>query len=82
VRIGYLGTLIRHAFSRTATTILLLTVAMIQPPFDAPLMTAIGGAMLTHPRLSTARLAAIALSSVATSADREQHLTARIAAMS
>jgi len=62
--------LIRHAFC-VAATIPLLPVAMIQPSLGALLMTAIGGAMLPHPSLNTARLAAIALSPVAASADRE-----------
>ena len=77
-----MGTLIRHAFCGTAATIPLLPVAMILPTLHAPLMTAIGGPMLTHPRLSTARLAAIALSPVATSADRERCPAVRITAMS
>jgi hypothetical protein len=55
---------------------------MIQLPLGALLMTAIGGATLTHPCLCTARLAAIALSTVATSADRERRPAAQITAMS
>jgi hypothetical protein len=65
-----------------AATIPLLPVAMVQPPLDALLMTAIGSAMLTHPRLDAAPLAAIALSPVAAGANREQRPAVRIAAMS
>lgn len=82
MRIGGLGTLIRHTFWVTAATIPLLPVAMVQPPLGALLMTAIGGAMLTDPRLGPARLAAIALSPVATGADRERRPTVQITTMS
>ena len=64
-----------------AATIPPLTVAMIQSPFGALLMTAIGGTTLTHPCLFTALLTAIALSPVAASADREQRMTARMRTM-
>jgi hypothetical protein len=65
-----------------AATIPLLPVAMIQPPFGAPLMTAIGSAKLTHPRLCTTGLAAIALSPITTSTDRERRPAVQITAMS
>jgi hypothetical protein len=74
--------LIRHAFLAVATAIPLLPVAVIQPPLDAALMTAVGGAALPQARLLTALLAAITLAPVATSADREQRSTLRMSAKS
>ena len=76
------GNLDPSRFCVTAATIPLLPVAMIQPPFGAPLMTAIGSATLTHPRLRTTGLAAIALSPITTSTDRERRPAVQITAMS
>jgi hypothetical protein len=75
-----LGTLIRHAAGAAAAAKLPLPVAVILPPLDAFLMAAIGRAKLLASHLITTRIAAIALSSVATGADREQLMTVRIAA--
>jgi hypothetical protein len=46
--------LIRHAFCSQLATIAPLPVAMIQPPFDAALMTAIGCTALLASHLVTA----------------------------
>jgi len=54
---------------------------MIQPSFDAALMPAIGRTALPPSRLSTAPLAAVALSPIATVADQEQRAAIRITAM-
>ena len=74
-----MGTLIRHA-AGAAAAILPLPVAVILPPLDAFLEVAIGRAKLLASHLITTQSAAIALSSVATGADREQLMTVRIAA--
>jgi len=71
--------LIRHA-AGAAAAILPLPVAVILPPLDAFLEVAIGRAKLLASHLITTQSAAIALSSVATGADREQLMTVRIAA--
>ena len=67
-----LGTLIRHAAREPAATIGALSVAMIQPPLDALLMTPVGGAMLPAPCLTAALRAAIALAAIAAGANPEQ----------
>ena len=75
-----MGTLIRHATPETAATIGALPVAMIQPPFGALLMTAIGGPMLLAPRLTAALRAAVALAVIAAGANPEQISTVSVAA--
>jgi hypothetical protein len=77
-----LGTLIRHAFYAMTAAVSLLPVAMVQTPFRAALVTAVGCAMLATPRLIPARRTAVALAAIATGADREQRQTVRIAATS
>ena len=77
-----MGTLIRHAFCAMTAAIPLLPVAMVQSPFRAALVTAVGGAMLAHPRLRPARRTAVALAAIATGANREQRQTVRITATS
>jgi hypothetical protein len=65
-----------------ATAVSLLPVAVIQSPLAAALMATVGGAALPLARLHTTHLAAVALSSVATGAYREQCPTSRITAKS
>ena len=72
--------MIRHAFSATAAAIPLLTVAMIQPPLNALLMTAIGRALLPAPRMAAARLTAVLLPAIAAHADPEHRPAIRVAA--
>jgi hypothetical protein len=72
--------LIRHATPETAATIGALPVAMIQPPLDALLMTAIGGPMLLAPRLTAALRAAVALAAITARANPEKRPATRIAA--
>jgi hypothetical protein len=67
-----MGTLIRHA--RAASPVLALTVPMIEPPFRAPLVAAVGSAPLAPPSLGPARFTAIALPAVAVPADPEDRL--------
>jgi hypothetical protein len=74
--------LIRHAFCAVATAVSLLPVALIQSPLAAALMATVGGTALPLARLHTTQLAAVALSPVATGADREQRPTSRITAKS
>jgi len=64
--------LIRHAAWETAATIGALTVAMIQSPFGALLMTTIGGPMLLAPRLTAALRAAVALAAITARANPEK----------
>lgn len=68
-----MGTLIRHA--NLTPPIRTLAIAMIEPPLQAPLMATVGPAPLPAPRLSPARIAAIALPAVAVPADPEHRLT-------
>jgi hypothetical protein len=75
-----LRTLIRHAVPQPAATIDALPVAMIQPPFDAVLMTAVGCAMLPAPRLAAALRAAITLAAIAAGANQEHCAAIGVAA--
>ena len=77
-----MGTLIRHAFCAVATAVSLLPVAVIQSPLAAALMATVGGTALPQARLLTTLRAAVALSPVATGADREQRPASRITAKS
>jgi len=74
--------LIRHAFCAAATAVSLLPVAVIQSPLAAALMAIVGRTALPLARQQTTQLAAVALSPVATGADREQRPTSRITAKS
>jgi hypothetical protein len=72
--------LIRHAAWETAATIGALPVAMIQSPFSALLMTAIGGPMLPAPGLTAALRAAVALTAITASANPEHRPAIGVAA--
>ncbi|HKF49840.1 MAG TPA: hypothetical protein VKB38_20935 [Terracidiphilus sp.] len=62
-------TLIRHAFCVAATTVPLLTIAMIQPTLGAPLMTPVGCPMLPPPRMAAALSRAVLLPAIAAHAN-------------
>jgi len=72
--------LILHAAPEPAATIGALPVAMIQPPFDAPLMPPAGDAMLPAPGRPSTLRAAIALAVIAAGANPEQISTVSVAA--
>ena len=73
-RNGRMGTLIRHAGLNQAPPIVTLAVAMIQSPFRARLMSAIGGTALPPPRCCAASRTAIALPAVTVRTNEEQHV--------
>ncbi len=73
-------TLIRHAFCVTAAAIPLLTVAMIQPPLGALLMTPVGRALLSAPHLAATRCRAILLPAIAAHANPKYRPALRVAA--
>jgi len=63
--------LIRHARLRlTAAAVLPLTVAMIEPPFRALLVAAVGAPPLLAAGLLAALVAAVAVSAIAVRTDR------------
>ena len=61
----------RRALVALTLPVLALAVAMIEPPFRAALMTLVGAPLLLSSRPSTARWAAIAMSTVAVRAQEE-----------
>ena len=73
-------TLIRHAALELPATIGVLTVAMIQPTFDALLMTLIGCAMLLETRLTSTLRTAVTLAAITARADPEHRPAAGVAA--
>jgi hypothetical protein len=64
-----MGTLIRHA--RPPTAVFPLSVPMVKPSFQAPLVAAVGSAALTPAGFAPTSGTAIALSAVAMPADPE-----------
>jgi hypothetical protein len=69
--------LIRHARLRlTAAAVLPLTVAMIEPPFRALLVAAVGAPPLLAAGLLAALVAAVAVSAIAVRTDEENRVTA------
>jgi len=63
---------IRHASPESATAAIgALTVAMVQPPLDAPLMTPVGGATLAAPLTTAALGAAVTLAAITAGANPE-----------
>ena len=72
--------MIRHAHLRAALTILPLPVAVIESPFRAPLVTAVGAASLSEPGFRAASKAAIALSTITVLTDPEHRVTSAAAA--
>jgi hypothetical protein len=63
--------MIRHADLPTALAVLSLAIAMIESPFQALLVPAIGGTSLTEPRPLSAYGAAITLTAVTIRAEEE-----------
>jgi len=63
--------LIRHARLRAALTILPLPVAMIESPFRALLMSAVGAPPLLKPRLVPATEAAVALAAITVGTEKK-----------
>jgi hypothetical protein len=63
--------MIRHASFNLAAPIPPLTIAMIEPSFGALLVTAIGAASLTHPRMLSANGATVALAAITVGAQKE-----------
>ena len=68
------GTLIRHAGRCVTLSVGTLPVAMIEPPFQAPLVAAVGIAALPAPSFVAASRTAIDLSAVAVRANPEHRL--------
>lgn len=75
-----MGTLIRHAFYVTAAAIPLLTIAMIQPPLGALLMTTVGGAMLAAAHMAAALVRAVPLPAITARANPKYRPAIRVAA--
>jgi hypothetical protein len=63
--------LIRHAHLRAALTILPLPVAVIESPFRALLMSAVGAPPVTKPRLLPATEAAVALTAITVGTEKK-----------
>ena len=68
------GTLIRHAGRCVTLSVGTLPVAMIEPPFQTPLVAAVGGAALPAPSFVAASRTARDLSAVAMRANPEHRL--------
>jgi hypothetical protein len=60
--------MIRHASLDPAAAIASLTIAMVEPPFNALLMTAVGAASLVEPRMPLTSKTAVALAAITTAA--------------
>jgi hypothetical protein len=63
--------MIRHASLELTAAISSLAVAMVELPFGALLMPAIGAASLAHPRMPLTGDTTVALSVIATDAQKE-----------
>jgi hypothetical protein len=63
--------MIRHAGLELAAAIPSLAVAMVEPPFGALLVPAVGAASLGEPRVPLTGGAAIALAAIAAAAKKE-----------
>jgi hypothetical protein len=68
------GRLIRHALPRLAATILSLAVPVVETPFRAPLMAAVGAAVLLPTCFGAATRATVALPAITMSADPEHRI--------
>ena len=71
--------MIRHA-SLDPAAIPPLAIAMIQPPFGALLVTAIGAASLAEPRMPLTSEATVALAAITTGAQKELSAAFAVAA--
>jgi hypothetical protein len=63
--------MIRHARLESAAAIPPLAIAMVEPPFRALLVTAVGAASLAEPRMPLTGEAAVALAAITTAAQKE-----------
>ena len=72
--------MIRHRRLRPALAVFSLSVAMIESPFQTPLVATVGPSTLAKPRLAPACQAAIALSAITVLTDPEHRLTSTAAA--
>jgi hypothetical protein len=63
--------MIRHAGLQPAAAIPSLAIAMVEPPFGAPLMTAVGTPSLVASRKLSTGQTAVALAAITTTADKE-----------
>lgn len=63
--------MIRHASLELATAILPLAIAMVEPPFGAPLVPAVGAAPLAEPRMPLTTDATVALAAITAGAKKE-----------
>ena len=75
-----MGRLIRHASWRVTLAVGTLPVAMIEPAFEAPLMTTVGSTALLAPGFGAANRTAVALASIAVRANPEHRLASLAAA--
>ena len=75
-----MGRLIRHAGPAASLAIGTLSVPMIEPAFEASLMTTVGSTALLAPGFGAASRAAVALSSIAVRANPEHRLAPLAAA--
>ena len=72
--------MIRHARPAPALAIVLLTIPVVEPAFQALLITAVGRPVLPAPGCGAARRAAIALSAIAMGTNPEHRLASLAAA--
>lgn len=63
--------MIRHARLESAATIPPLAIAMVEPPFGALLVTAVGATALAESRTSLTGGTAVALATITTGAQKE-----------
>ena len=75
-----MGRLIRHARPAVPLPVGTLPVPMIEPPFEAPLMTTVGSTALLAPGFGAASRTAVALASITVRANPEHRLAPLAAA--
>ena len=63
--------MIRHARLKPSTAIPPLAIAMVEPPFGALLVPAVGAASLPDPRMPLTAETTVALAAITTAADEE-----------
>jgi hypothetical protein len=63
--------MIRHASLELATAIPPLAIAMVEPPFGALLVPAVGAASLAQPRMPLTAETTVALAAITTGAQKE-----------
>jgi hypothetical protein len=70
--------LIRHASLHPASAIFSLTVPVIEPSFQTPLVTTVGAAPLAKSGSLAARQAAVSLSAITAGAEEESRAAFRV----